>query len=117
MTIGTQVIGEFFFPLNIILEVMSWFCWLGGQYIAPFFVPLINPMSWSALLLCCFLPLALVPENWFNTDSKTKTKTTLAAFESSVMIGYPISIILACILMNFACQVRQSITDNTGGLV
>lgn len=93
---------------QVILKGASLFCGLGGPYVAPFIAPLINPVGWSMLMLCCFLPILTMPVSFLNSTNGIK-QDSKRSFTSAFLIYYIICIILMFILLNMACNVNNQI--------
>lgn len=94
---------------QVVLKFLSIFCGIpGAKYITPFFTPLINPSSWSLMLLCFFLPILSSGGQALSKDEDGKTSGK-KAFRSAFFIWYGIAVIITCSLMQAACKVSNSL--------
>ena len=94
--------------IQLILKAVSMFCRFGGPYVAPMYMPLINPLSWSTMLLCVFLPILLSKPNVLNsTDNENKSGGR--AFGFAFLINYLSCCTFLCIVMHFACKVNRKV--------
>ena len=86
------------------------FCSAGGPYIAPLLIPLLNPSSWSVLVLCVFLPILYSADSELNSDTDekgNKTKNSGKAFGYAFLIYYVICVLLMCSVMQGICKVSN----------
>ena len=98
--------------IQFILKIFSMFCGIGGQYIAPFITPLINPSCWSVLILSCFLPIYFQSNNFLNSTTNEKGEKESSAgraFGFAFSIWYLIAISIVCAIMQFACKVSDQV--------
>lgn len=96
--------------IQVILKALSAFCGLGGQYFMPIITPLINPFSWSCLVLCFFLPIYFSGDNPLNSVTKedgSKERSGGRAFGFAFLIYYIICVALVCSLYGAACKVNE----------
>ena len=94
--------------IQLILKAVSIFCRFGGPYVAPVIMPLINPFSWSTMLLCVFLPILFSKPNPLNsTDNENKSGGR--AFGFAFLINYLICCIFLCIVMRFTCKASRRV--------
>lgn len=107
--------------LQIILQLMSIFCKIGGKWFFMFIQPLISPFSWSTLTLSVFLPIFYAKKNFMNYDEETGKKDSTKAFGYAFLIHYVICVILLFFLYTGACKVSDAInpyaSENAMGLV
>jgi hypothetical protein len=96
---------------QVFLEIFSVFCGVGGPYIAPFIIPIINP----ALLISSFIPILLIimytGTNILNsTDDSNgnKTKSWGKGSGYAFLIYYVIILLISCSIMQAACKVGRS---------
>ncbi len=94
---------------QVLLKAFQIFCGIGGQYIGPFLMPLINPFNWSILVLSVFLPIYLSPPNVLNYDYEKNEKNSGKAFGLAFLIYYIISVILFCIFYRVMCAVSDAV--------
>ena len=89
--------------IQVLRFMLSLGCMLGGQYIAPFIMPFINPMGWIVyiiILLCCFF----CPPNPINSkDLKTVDFTQTVSCASSSY--YAVSVLLLCVFYGAVCKI------------
>lgn len=107
--------------IQLILKVFSWFCGLGGQYIAPFITPLLNPLCWSVLILSCFLPIYFSGQNFLNSSENEKGEKVSSggrAFGFAFLIWYISAVSIVCVIMQYACSINERLNplDNIPGL-
>lgn len=92
--------------IQIILKMISMFCRFGGPFVAPIIMPLINPLSWTTLTLCVFLPIYFSNVNQLNSeDGKEKNSTT--AFKFAFIIHYAICVLCLCSVMQSVCSANN----------
>jgi hypothetical protein len=87
------------------------FCSFGGEWIAPFLIPLINPICWVVLVLCVFLPIYFSRDSVLNTDTQvdgSKKRNAGKAFGFAFVFYYVILVILGCSIMQVACKANDS---------
>lgn len=89
--------------IQLVLKSLRIFCALGGSYVAPFLIPLLNPSSCSILVICFFLPI------WYSSPSilnsyDNKTVESNKSFYSAFGIYYVIMVIVLCSLMQSICD-------------
>lgn len=92
--------------IQIIMKSMSMFCGGPLKYIAPLFMPLINPSSWSVLVICVIIPIYWSKVSTLNSDDgkeKSYKRTLGVAFG----IYYAIMIVLLCSIMQSICKVND----------
>ncbi len=89
-------------PVPIILKVFTIFCNIGGKWIAPFLMPLINPICWTVLVLSVFLPILYSGPAWMNKDEKGQQDAG-KAFGFAFLFYYIIVLVSACSVMQAAC--------------
>lgn len=100
---------------QVFLKAFQIFCGIGGQYIGPFLMPIINPFNWSILVLSVFLPIYLSPPNALNYDYEKNEKNSTKAFGFSFLIYYIISVILFCLMYRVMCSIADSVDPTTMG--
>jgi hypothetical protein len=109
---------------TIIKKGLSIYCSLGGPYISPIIVPLINLINiisfpifiscWAILLISIFIPINFSGKNILNTSTNpdnTKRKNPGKAFGISFAIYYIIMVSCMCVIMQSACKVNDMIPD------
>jgi hypothetical protein len=109
---------------TIIKKGLSIYCALGGPYISPVIVPLINLINvisfpifiscWVILIFSIFIPINFSGQNILNTSTyanNVKVKNPGKAFGISFAIYYIIMVSCMCVIMQSACKVNDSIPD------
>jgi hypothetical protein len=93
--------------IQLILKGVTMFCGAGGQIWAPFVMQLVNPFSWSVLVLCVFLPIYFSNPSVLNS-ADGKKKQIDRTFGIAFGIYYVIMVIILCSVMQSACKVNDS---------
>jgi hypothetical protein len=109
---------------TVIKKGLSLYCSLGGPYISPFVVPILNLINilsfpifiscWLILILSIFIPINFSGQNILNTSTGTdnkKIKNSGKAFGISFAIYYVIMLSCLCSLMQSICRVNNDIPD------
>lgn len=104
-------------PLRLIFDSLKIFCFLGGPYIAPVFVPLINPLCWSICLLSFFLPLRFTYSNFLNTKPGETTVDTGRTMQFSFIIYYIFTVASLFFVMSDVCKKADQISAASQGLL
>ena len=93
---------------QVALKVFSLFCNLGGPFVAPFIIPIVNP----ALLISSFVPIMLII--MFGTkvsvlnSSDGKKKSWSSGSKWAFLIYYVLALILSCSILQTVCRVGES---------
>lgn len=93
--------------IQLILKGVSMFCGAGGKFWAPFLIQLVNPSSWSILVLCVFLPIYFSKLSVLNSEDG-KEKKIGRTFGIAFGIYYAIMVIILCSIMQSVCKVNDS---------
>lgn len=91
-----------------VLKIISWFCFLGGPWIAPFIAPLINPAALISVFIPILLSIMYAPLNSLNSNNEKEAdwgKGSGYAF----LIYYIICVIFMCIVMHMTCNVSDKV--------
>ena len=92
-----------------LLQLISMFCnFPGGKYVAPFFMPIINPLS----LFFGFVPTLLIMyfainPGYFNSNDN-KTKSFWVALRWAFLFYYLIACVIFFILAMIMCKVSDT---------
>lgn len=99
--------------LMAILKIISWFCFLGGPWIAPFIAPFVN----IGALLSAFIPILLSimfasDASLLNSNLKedgTREANWIKGSGFAFLIYYTICVIFMCIVMHITCNVSDQV--------
>lgn len=102
-------------PIHLFRMILQLFCNLGGQWVAPFILPFVNPFIWCS---CCWVTLCciwIIPANFINSpdfdkdDGTEKKRDFGRSFAFVASIIYVISVIIFCLIHQVVCKVQDAI--------
>jgi hypothetical protein len=90
-------------PIHIAKMAVSAGCGLGGQYVAPFIMPLINPGAWSSCLVLLLICSTCAPTTPINSGDFKSTSRNVC------IVHYISCVLVLCCVFGAVCKVDSAV--------